>query len=1105
MRSNYITTIYEDNKNLIWLGSGSTGVSYLNNNAQLFTHINTSSIDPISIKGNMIRNFLEIDERVYIATDGSGIQVWNRLTNNTATITMADGLPSDKIWVLEKQPDSPVIWMGTNVGLVSYHTKSRQIKHFPLDKTDIIVVDIEFVDDKTVWVSTIVRGLYEINIETAEINHFIHIPDQNSLQNNLVFNLKFDGKYTLYLATFGEGITYFDLEKRIFDQPEFNNESTLPSLKTIHLAFDKGNNLWAATSKGIALIDTSTHQSQQFTTAEGLSNNYIYSIEIDNSNRAWISSNKGLTLIDITRPGRERFRNFGIGEGLQNYEFNTNASYHLNDGSLLFGGVNGFNIFKPDDFTLNTDSSDVLISSISLNDKTTYYFGISDLKEITLPPNIQSISIELAIADYREPKTNQFAYRLEGLNDDFIYLANRRYINYANLKPGTYTLHLKAAGSNGVWRYYPHQLTIIVTPPFWQRIWFIVLVVMLLLGIALVYEYRNNQRKIQLELKVKERIERLRRNHELFKLITDNIADTIIVMETNGEITYVSPSLKRSLGYSENEIIAFKYRDIIHPDDYSKMEDDAIKLFREGGISTQIYRLRHLNGDYHFFRASSSVIDKSGETNQVRLLTVLHDITELIKYEEELKRSREEAIQANKAKSVFLAGMSHELRTPLNAILGFAQLLQSDREIPQSKKKHIDTMYRSGNHLLMMINDVLELSKIEAGKLELKEQDIDFYVVAYELESMFSLQAHKKGINFSLTIDDGTPRHIRVDVGKVQQILINLIGNAIKFTANGSVEIKISGHLQNGDTIISCQVIDTGIGISALEQTSIFDPFQQAGNSNYNGTGLGLSISHELADFLGGFLTVESEENKGSTFTVSFPVAITSPDNSQLYDTIKLSSRIAHHHNALVVDDIETNIEMLSSAMEQIGFVVYQALSGKDAIELLKSHEVDIILLDYLMPELNGQETMNIIRGEKLTKAPIIAVTAFGQEKRGTEFINMGFDDYIRKPIVFNELANVLSKYFPELSKEMGNYGIDKLTEDAKNIGRAMNIISTLEPEQRSQLIDAIDILDIDGIESALNSIDNKHEIQTLLGAALDSQNFKFIITLSDFLSKNRN
>jgi PAS domain S-box-containing protein len=389
-----------------------------------------------------------------------------------------------------------------------------------------------------------------------------------------------------------------------------------------------------------------------------------------------------------------------------------------------------------------------------------------------------------------------------------------------------------------------------------------------------------------------------------------------------------------------------------------------------------------------------------------------------------LEIAKKEADLANSAKSEFLAKMSHELRTPLNVIIGFSQLMRRNQETTPKQRETLDIINRSGEHLLALINDVLDMSKIEAGKIVLQKDDFDLQEMFKDLREMFTLKAESQDITLAFEVADTIPQYINSDRQKIRQILINLLNNAIKFTHQGTVTLKVFPIIEQSltqKTIINIcfEVCDTGEGIAPEELNSLFEAFTQtsSGKKSQQGTGLGLAISNTFVEVLGGQLQVKSTLGKGSSFYFTVPVTITettSETNTLEYQVIGLESQF-RNRRILVVDDSEDGRLLLVTLLEEVGFQVQQAVDGQEAILKWQQWQPNLILMDLQMPVMNGYKAIKNIRqlarDSQLAHPIIIALTASAFEESRSEVLALGCNDFMHKPFPEAALFEIIAKH----------------------------------------------------------------------------------------------
>jgi len=489
------------------------------------------------------------------------------------------------------------------------------------------------------------------------------------------------------------------------------------------------------------------------------------------------------------------------------------------------------------------------------------------------------------------------------------------------------------------------------------------------------------------------------------------------------------PWFKKEL-FALREIVISKVR-ALGPE--AKAEKEVLQ--RDGVLSLAMVPLGSRNNLIGFMTFDSVREEKEWPRVDIALLRTLANITtnafERVRGEQEIMVARDQAEAAARSKAEFLANMSHEIRTPMNAILGFTEILESEIE-DESQKQHLAAISASGKTLLRLINDILDLSKIEAGKLELQVQAVNPYSIFQEMEQIFSWKVKEKGLDFRMELDPALPRSLLLDEVRLRQILLNLVGNAVKFTDRGHIKLAVQKMYREKDhskVDLIFAVQDTGIGISENQKQNIFGAFEQQTGQDagkYGGTGLGLAISKRLVELMNGELTLESEEGKGSTFQVRLrdvPVAsvvkeagvgIGPATGLEKAGQVHTGSMKFEKATVLVVDDIDTNRSLVRAFLDSPEIETLEATNGKEAVDLARQYMPDLILMDMKMPKMNGYEATRIIKEDDYLKGiPVVALTASAMKTDENNIKNAGCDGYLRKPVNKNELIAELARFLP--------------------------------------------------------------------------------------------
>jgi PAS domain S-box-containing protein len=517
-----------------------------------------------------------------------------------------------------------------------------------------------------------------------------------------------------------------------------------------------------------------------------------------------------------------------------------------------------------------------------------------------------------------------------------------------------------------------------------------------------------------------ERAERKRADEEVkqsetkFRSAFENAAVGFVMRTPDDALVDANPAYCRITGYDIDELRALPFSQLVHPEDFAENKLQIERMLA-GEIPDFVLVNRYACKDGHqvWVRKSNSLA-QSPDGDQRWVVTLIEDITDRKRTEDELVAAKEAAEAANAAKTRFLANMSHELRTPLNAILGMVDVA-GPRVVDPVVQDCLQTMKQSGDLLLTLLNDLLDSAKIESGKLELEAEPFSLRRMLDQLTRALSVRASEKGLAFFSRMPETTPDAVVGDRMRLQQVLLNLAGNAIKFTEYGEVEISLRALSAEGQVVLEFAVRDTGIGISPDDLERLFRPFAQASaatSRRFGGTGLGLSICKSLVEMMGGKIWVESEVDKGSTFhiVVRLPLAEEVPDDLELPDILaEVASRPLR---VLLVEDNPANQKLATYILWDRGHNVEVAGNGQEAILLMEHNQYDVILMDVQMPGMNGLEATAAIRSREAgpNRVPIIAMTARAMQGDRDRCLAAGMNGYLPKPVNAKEMIGLVER-----------------------------------------------------------------------------------------------
>ncbi len=552
---------------------------------------------------------------------------------------------------------------------------------------------------------------------------------------------------------------------------------------------------------------------------------------------------------------------------------------------------------------------------------------------------------------------------------------------------------------------------------------------------------------------------------EKFKGLLDSGPDATVIATTEGVISLVNSRAEELFGYRRSELVNMPLH-LLTPEEH-RIKHPLLGELRKASwdqLCLSGFESRGINSAGRIFPIE--VTSSPLETDEGLLISIVaRDITERKRIESELRSAKEQAEQASMAKGMFLSNMSHELRTPLNGVLGYTQILLRDGDMPVRHRKSLRAIESSGYHLLSLINDILDLTKIESGEIELHLQPSYLRQMLHDVKSMIVERAVSKGLELKLNVPDFLPEVVVLDEIKTRQVLLNLLSNAVKYTGSGWVTLDIIVQ----DKRLFFSIKDSGVGIDCEDIELVFEPFRQLQPGlEAGGTGLGLAISRWLVACMGGSLSVRSTKGKGSEFIFDIPLkvsedSVASKSISKLSGLQELNIDTTNAPIVLVVDDIESNRDMMCSLLEGAGFRTEKACNGLEAINNAISQCYDLILMDIKMPVLNGVEAVRKMRNMNETrKMTIVAVTASVSIQARRQLLREGFDGYVGKPFDANELFKLIGQLL--------NIPVSEKTD--RPLYETVELMGALKADQRQKigaiLSEALEIGDLEWLEEKL-------------------------------------
>lgn len=907
-----IWTFMQDKQGLLWISSISEGVTRLNLSSKGFSILQDFGNSANSSK-NITSVVGEDDLHIWVAGYSGGVHLVNLTTKQTVKtlhpdINLKNTLGNDVVYSLYRAKNA-ALWIGTKTGLYRFDIEKNTFKHisFGTGSGDYINKIVPSKNEM-LWIVTGNGTIVHYNtLSGAKKNYYYEPKNSQGHHSFRTSDILEDSKGRVWLVNSdGGGLEQLNVDTGIFEHyhHQEDNFSSIGDDKIARLHEDKNGTIWTATNSGFDKITTQPDGSLQFRSYGKKDNVAFNSVELitsDTTGKIWLSTNLGISEFD---PQTEKFIHYSQTDGITGgLTSGFSSSYSDKQGRVFFGSSRGVTMVDTRMVKVSLAEPPVAITDIMIFNKSLQinndYAGnvkvegsLFEPKSLMLSWKESVFGIEFSALQFDSPDLVRYAYRLEGFDNDWVKTnANHRTATYTNLPAGKYVFRVKAASSKGVWNETGVTLPLVITPAFWQTLWFrAVVIVSFILALAYAYFWRV------------------------------------------GQLTLIQEQLEK----------------------------------------------------------------------QVQIRT------------KELHEMHQQALEAAETKSRFLANMSHEIRTPMNAISGLSYLALQKENIPHEVRNYVEKINRSATSLMSILNDILDFSKLESGNLTLDYQPYSLNSITLHLNDLFTDLAKEKDLVFNIHIASNVPRELIGDKFRIQQILVNLVGNALKFTNQGSVTLNIQlQNIESSKARLLFSVTDTGIGLSEQDKTKLFQPFSQVDGSitrRFGGTGLGLTISHDLLQMMGEQFSVESILGRGSTFSFELTQEITSISKQEIVENKENHSQSLQGIRVLIAEDNEINQQIARELLINAGIVVMVANNGKEALDILEDYHFDVVLMDMSMPVMDGFEATRQIRANaRYANLPVIAlsggVTAQEQEK----CVIAGTNAFIAKPLDPKQLISTLA------------------------------------------------------------------------------------------------
>jgi len=1073
-----INQLYEGAFNTIW-ASSDEGIALLFN-------------PPISSipfpEGSQFTRALTIgvQNTLYVANDHLGYSIES---GRESRMNKIFSLENDLIRTIAVSEDGQLLWTGSQNGhLYKYKEGSLTSETVPFMPYGISTSIIRLFTDsvRNLW---IIREEFPGVIQRKPDGTYNYFGPEHGLNSQLSDIAQVDSN-TLYFGgeTPGGYLYSYDYSEQQFNDlsPKITGSMTENSISVFDITVAPNHDIYLATNRGI--FKTQDGNLLKISLPENIPNALLRSVEATPNGDLWIGLENGL-LVYENEGYLRHFPHLGNSRKLS-VEY---RSLHADtSGTLWIGTIhNGVNQMK-----WSQKQNTVKTPTPIFNDVTVAGKEVSLSEDISMVKN-QRIEINYHSIIYPSELIS-YQWRIPEMTEKWSHYSFDNTLTQSNLPVGTYSLQIRALHNS----FQPSEISTLTftVQQYWFLRWpylfiFGIIIAGLVLGFVTFYKESVRRRLAQ---------NRLRKTENQLQAIISNTPVIIFAINTEGFVTICDGEGLKRLGLTSSDFVGKHYKAIFREAYYRQKIEDAMQ-------GQEVKYQRTINENTFSIRLHPVTDD---EGNIIQIIGISIDISDRVQMEHQLLRAKNAAEKASNAKSKFLANMSHELRTPLNAILGYAQILKRKIGADPQVQNQIDVMYKSGNHLLNMINEILDLSKIESGAINIQTSTVHIKPFMNDIVNMLNPEIEKKGLFLDLIFDFGGDEVIVTDKNKLRQIIINLVKNAISYTHEGSITILVVTGYENKPNI-NISICDTGPGISDDEIDHIFEPFKQTERAEAHniGTGLGLSITKNLVEKLEGSINISSNmgEQSGTCFDILIPYTKPDQHSRQKPDEEDTFANNFPHltipKKVLIADDVPENLDIVDNLMKDVGFTTILAKDGKEAVEKYLTHKPDLIILDIVMPRLNGKEVFNEIKSKSKHTAPIIALTASGFDSSKQELLDMGFNAYFRKPFKEKKLLKCVVDL---TGKQYFTYEQHTNQSESEHDGTVQSLheifdflYTTLDESEFIKFRDSLDLMEWNQMQNILSKYDTSGlPAVNKLKTALNQTNFRFLLELNEIFEQ---